>query len=187
VSSASPRLLAAGDPRASLTAVDPSQALHASIRRVQEHGGDLQRPPLRTPPSAAADPHRRPPCAASPLNLSLGEHQLIPPEPITLFWLALSPLPRPAHRTPASSVAAEPPSPSRGPFPAPNCLPVASSALRTLRRSSTATANPERTPGAPDWLSPASSPPRGRAPATQRRRPRSSSPLDVRSCVGDPD
>ena len=75
VSSVSPRLLAAGDPRASLTTVDPSQALHVSIRGVQEHGEDLRRPPPRTPPSAAAGPRRRPPRVASPLDLSLGEHQ----------------------------------------------------------------------------------------------------------------
>src|SRR6185436_12596335 len=81
--------------------------------------------------------------------------------------------PRRAHRRGAvlrRPSAAEPPSPSRNPVRAPSHLPVASSALRTPRRYSTAKPNPERTPGALDWFSPASSPPRSRAPATQRRR-----------------
>ena len=43
--------------------------------------------------------------------------------------------------------------------------------LRTSRTSPTAKPQPERTPGAPDWISPMSSPPRSSAPAIFCRRP----------------
>ena len=47
-------------------------------------------------------------------------------------------------------MAAEPPSPSRNPVRAPSHLPVASSALRTPRRCSTAFPRLKPTPGVPD-------------------------------------
>jgi len=80
-----------------------------------------------------------------------------------------------------------PPAPSRAPNRAAILRPEFPDGLAMLHACSRAKHRPESATGAPDWLSPASSPPRSCASATQRRRPRSSSPLVIRSCVDDPD
>ena len=78
-------------------------------------------------------------------------------------------LPRPC--TPAGAATQCRPLAVASPVRAPICLPVASSALRTPQRYSTAKPNPERTPGAPDQPMLASSQPCAAAETQSRRAP----------------
>ena len=177
------QFLVTSGPRPFLTPRSTSQRHHSSIRAAQEPGVAQHRP----------DRDLRP---ASPSDLAADSSYVAPlpfqasvrtPSPALSFCARFPRLRRipgtPAMRS-GKTRRPESPSPSRSPFPAPSHLPVASSALRMPRETSTTKSQADLSSGTPETSHAGDPPPREHAAGASRRRPTHQLPCAVRSGTG---